>query len=138
MQWNFQSVTPICEFSAMLFRSGNCIEVRFSSKIILNYVQSPRSPRCHRCLMVSLDDLARETSADPKLAWQLRNIVSDKLRSAHERLLLLGRKSASERVAAFLLEMDRRLVADGIMCLPMCEYDIADYLGLSNETVSRC
>jgi CRP-like cAMP-binding protein len=89
-------------------------------------------------LAVRRDDLEREASIDPKLAWGLCNIVSDDLRSAQDHLLLLGRKLALERVAAFLLEMDRRLLTDGIICLPMGGLDIADYLGLSNETVSRC
>jgi CRP/FNR family transcriptional regulator, nitrogen fixation regulation protein len=64
-------------------------------------------------------------------------LAADELRNAQEHMLLLGRKNARERVVEFLLDMDRRLPAAGVMALPMCRRDIGDYLGLTLETVSR-
>jgi CRP/FNR family nitrogen fixation transcriptional regulator len=59
------------------------------------------------------------------------------LKHAEDHILLLGRKTSPERVAAFILEMDKRLATAGILTLPMSRRDIADYLGLTLETVSR-
>ena len=59
------------------------------------------------------------------------------LEHAESQLMLLGRKNSLEKVAAFLLEMDHRLAATGVVALPMSRRDIADYLGLTLETVSR-
>ena len=59
------------------------------------------------------------------------------LQRAQHHILLLGRKNAQERIAAFLLDMAARLSRSGDMELPMPRQDIADYLGLTIETVSR-
>jgi len=59
------------------------------------------------------------------------------LRHTQDHLLLLGRKNALERLAAFLLEMDVRSGSSHVLDLAMPRHDIADYLGLTLETVSR-
>jgi CRP/FNR family nitrogen fixation transcriptional regulator len=81
--------------------------------------------------------LSQVAETDAVVARDLLNMTANNLRHAEDHMLLLGRKTSLERVAAFLLEMDRRLTAAGIMALPMCRRDIADYLGLTLETVSR-
>src|SRR5437868_14820033 len=58
------------------------------------------------------------------------------LARAHDHLALLGRRSAEEKVASFLLDLARRGPADRAV-LPMSRQDMADYLGLALETVSR-
>jgi CRP/FNR family transcriptional regulator, nitrogen fixation regulation protein len=75
--------------------------------------------------------------SDLTVARNLLSMITTNLRHAEDHMLLLGRKTSLERVAAFLIEMDKRLTAAGILALPMCRRDIADYLGLTLETVSR-
>jgi CRP/FNR family transcriptional regulator, nitrogen fixation regulation protein len=81
--------------------------------------------------------LAHVAESDATVARDLLNMTATNLKHAEDHMLLLGRKTSLERVAAFLLEMDHRLTAAGVMALPMCRRDIADYLGLTLETVSR-
>lgn len=77
--------------------------------------------------------------ADQRLARAFREITCRHLHEAQARLLRLGRTSALERVTSFLLEMAKRCRpnADQSVDLPMTRDDIADYLGLKSETVSR-
>jgi CRP/FNR family nitrogen fixation transcriptional regulator len=87
--------------------------------------------------LVKRRSVEQAAGTDVQVAHKLWTMTAGDLKHAEEHMLLLGRKSAMERVANFLLEMDRRLAVTGMMALPMCRRDIGDYLGLTLETVSR-
>jgi CRP/FNR family nitrogen fixation transcriptional regulator len=75
----------------------------------------------------------------PALARCLRELALAELRAAHDQNMLLGRKSASERVASFVLDMESKCgkAGGGRLELAMGRVDIADHLGLTVETVCR-
>lgn len=77
----------------------------------------------------------------PDLEASLLERTANELRAAQDQMLLLGRKTAIERFASFLLELsrrDQRAGGKGVeIQLPMTRAEIADYLGLTTETVSR-
>ncbi len=78
----------------------------------------------------------------PSLEKRLLGIASNELASAQDQMLLLGRKTAQEKLASFLHSLHRRALKRGDkgeeIDLSMSRADIADYLGLTVETVSRC
>jgi CRP/FNR family nitrogen fixation transcriptional regulator len=76
-------------------------------------------------------------ATDVQVTRNLLHMTTKTLEHAESQLMLLGRKNSREKVAAFLLEMDRRLSGTDVLALPMTRRDIADYLGLAIETVSR-
>jgi CRP/FNR family nitrogen fixation transcriptional regulator len=73
---------------------------------------------------------------DHDVARHLWAITAAELKRSQNHALLLI-KTAKERIAAFLLDMAERLAGKGFVELPMSRQDIADYLGLTIETVSR-
>ncbi|NQV21716.1 MAG: cyclic nucleotide-binding domain-containing protein [Rhodospirillales bacterium] len=77
----------------------------------------------------------------PDLALRLFSMVNDELAAAQEQIMLLGRKNPTEKLISFLLLMSERNVDRGLppspVFLPMRRADVADYLGLTIETVSR-
>jgi CRP/FNR family nitrogen fixation transcriptional regulator len=87
--------------------------------------------------LVKRKSLEQSAQSDVRVARDLWSITSGELQHAENHMLLLGRKTAMERVATFLLEMDRRIAKTGMIALPMCRRDIGDYLGLTLETISR-
>lgn len=76
------------------------------------------------------------SSRNVSIAQDLFALTGRELRRAQDHILLLV-KSAQERVASFLLEMSERVAGSNAIELPMSRQDIADYLGLTIETVSR-
>ena len=77
-------------------------------------------------------------AANPQLERRLYAVAAHELAAARQQLVLLGRKTATERVASFLAMLAGRCSAvPGHVDLPMSRSDMADYLGLRIETVSR-
>lgn len=77
----------------------------------------------------------------PEMEHRLLSVATDELVAAQDQMLLLGRKTPIEKVSSFLLGLQKRIArfnqrATGIT-LEMTRADIADYLGLTVETVSR-
>jgi len=76
-------------------------------------------------------------AVDPDQSHRLWRHASRELRRCRDHVLTLGRRSASERLANFLIGLAKRLERGDAFDLPMTRQDIADYLGLTIETVSR-
>jgi CRP-like cAMP-binding protein len=101
-----------------------CVEVIHPATLIARY---PRS------------DAERLADFNPQIGRCIREIAFDSIARLQRQTVILGRCGPLEKVSAFLLEMaDRTRALQGcLVSLPMSRYDIADYLGLAVETVSR-
>jgi len=89
-----------------------------------------------KVLVVKRSSFNALAGRDMSIAQEIFALTSRELRRMQKRMLLLI-KSAQERVASFLLEMAERVPSSNAIELPMSRQDIADYLGLTIETVSR-
>lgn len=110
-----------------IFGLENGAEHRFTAEAIVNTTVR----------LIKRRSLEIAAEGDAMVLRNLLNMTTSNLEHAENHMLLLGRKTSLERVATFLIEMDQRLTAAGVMPLPMSRRDIADYLGLTLETVSR-
>src|SRR5208282_229144 len=89
-----------------------------------------------KVVVVKRSALTALAARDATIGKDLFTLTGRELQRAQDRIMLLI-KSAQERVASFLLEMADRSAAGNAIELPMSRQDIADYLGLTIETVSR-
>ena len=106
---------------------------------------------CHACSAKVLETSAiceipfqrfeELSSTIPSLQHQMFRLLSKEIGQDAEMLLLLGKKNAEERLAAFLVSMSKRLSKRGLsptdFYLSMSRHEIGNYLGLAVETVSR-
>ena len=103
---------------------------RFSVEAVVDGTVIARYPRAR------LESLA---SSDVRVAQQLQEAFTDAMARLETQILTLGRITAEAKVGCFLLSMAERLSADptDAVTLPISREDIANYLALSIETVSR-
>jgi CRP-like cAMP-binding protein len=89
-----------------------------------------------KVLVIKRSALVALAERDNEVARQLWALTGRELSKVQDHIMLLI-KTAQERVVGFLLEMAERATNNGALELPMSRQDIADYLGLTIETVSR-
>jgi CRP-like cAMP-binding protein len=101
-----------------------CVEAIVSGTLIARY------PR---------DRAEKLADSNPQIGRNIRQAAFESIARMQKRTAILGRASALEKVSGFLLEMSDRgaAAATGTVFLPMPRYDIADYLAMAVETVSR-
>jgi len=89
-----------------------------------------------KVLVIKKSALAAAASRDAAIKRQVLLLMARELARLQERTFLLI-KNAQERICEFILDMEKRAAVGNYIDLPMKRQDIADYLGLTIETVSR-
>jgi len=88
-----------------------------------------------------IDKLEELTGKLPELQHHMYHLMSQEIKNSHQLAMLLSKNTAEERIAALLLSLSsrfrRRRMSATNFCLPMARNDIANFLGLAVETVSR-
>ena len=114
---------------------GDFIGVDWASQ----YELTAEAVRDVTAIRFSRNRVEKLTSDDPNVRAHILAHIRRDLRSAHEHLLTLGCQSAAERVASLLLQLANRagVGEGGTLDMQLGRQDIADYLGLTLETVSR-
>jgi CRP/FNR family nitrogen fixation transcriptional regulator len=117
-----------------LLLPGDMFDCTLGDHVIIEAAAEGTELACYSRLGVG-----RLASFDPRLARLQTAIAFEMVCRLEAQLLIVGRTTALKKLGAFLLELGRRQagqLADGVV-LPVSRYDIADYLALSVETVSR-
>lgn len=90
---------------------------------------------------ISVERLEEVADRIPAIHYQMLRIMSGQIRDNEQLMLLLGRATAEERIAAFLLGLSRRFAARNLSAtqfnLSVSRGDIGNYIGVAEETVSR-
>ena len=113
----------------------------------LNAIESRRHKSEARALettsvcMVSIERFEQLTDQQPAIQYEMLKIMSGEISHYQELLLLLGKRNAEERLAAYLLSLSRRFAKRHYSAtefnLSMSRGDIGNYLGIAEETVCR-
>ena len=112
---------------------GDVLGVSFQDRYLFS-AEAVTAVKVRRFSRAQFFSLVNES---PDLRPQLFALLCDEMSAAQDQMLLLGRKCAEERVVSFLLSVHRKCGEGVEIELPMSQLDMADYLGLTIETVSR-
>ena len=101
------------------------------------YVRNAQTVTPATLYRVKVDDLERLIRSDPELGLNFVFKLTHELREAQRQTIVVGRRDAIGRVAMFIRELEHHTAHGSVVEVPMTRTDVANYLGLSAEAVSR-